>query len=142
MGPIAFSCFALIVIAMILSAFTRDWRLKSVSGAFLLLWIGAQFDKAGVVLEWLDPLYTFGIIVLIFCIQARGRVERERGEPLAMWLLVPLVCEMFISTVYPFTPYIGNITVYRIVTVLFYVELICLIVVGMRRLDLLPDRFA
>ena len=142
MGPISFSCLALILIALSLAVFTRDWRLKTVSVAFLFIWFGAQFDTEQITLEWLDPVYTFGIVVLVFCIQSRGRIERQRGIPLAMWLLVPLGCELLIAGTYPLTPYIGYLAVYRIVAFLFYVELFCLIFVGMRRLGYLPRRFA
>lgn len=132
----------LILTALTMSALTKDWRLKFVIVAYLAIWTGAQFDTPDRILQWLDPLYTFGIVLLVLCIQSRGQIERLRGTPLAMWLLVPLACELLIAIILPLSSYFGNLAVYRMITFLFYVELLWLNITAARRLGFLPTRTA
>lgn len=130
---------ALSFVALSLTMATHDWRLKTVAVACLAVWL-TTFVLAGPGLsspQWLDPVYTAFVFATAFCIQARGEVERARGEPLAMWLLVPMGVEAVIAVSYLAEAlFLTSKGQFVIVQLGFGIELICLIVVAGRRLEL------
>ena len=128
----------LAMIALALSLPTRDWRLKSVALTYFGVWsVTFLLSRSGITeLPWVDSAYTAFIFLLAFSVQARGEVERKRGEPLAMWLLVPMGVETIIGLSHLFQPLLSSLTHWRLMQAGFAIELICLIVVGGRRLDL------
>ena len=131
--------FGLLVLAAVVTAFaTCDWRLKTVACACSILWVTTAFVVPHLPKQsWVDPAYTVVLLVLLTSIQARGAVERARGEPLAMWLLVPLSIEAMIALSYVAELWIISARQQLVfIEVGFAIELICIIVVGGRRLEL------
>lgn len=131
-----FGVLAFIALATALA--THDWRLKFVAISCSAVWLTTvgltMFGLTS--LLWMNPVYTAFIFGVAFCIQARGEIERERGEPLAMWLLVPMGVEAVIGVSYVIKPILPAWGQWRLMQVGFAIELICLIVVGGKRLNL------
>ena len=128
----------LVFLAMAVAFGTRDWRLKVMVASFASVWLTTRL-LAGPGLHspwWLDPLYTLFLFLAAFFIQARGEAERARGEPLAMWLLVPMGVETVIALSYVAGPSLSPLAQLVLIQLGFAIELVCVIVVGGRRLRL------
>ena len=125
--------------ALILAFLTKDWRLKTVATACFALWtttalfVEPQLKSP----SWVDPLYTIILFLIVWFIQSRGEVERRRGEPLAMWLLVPMGVEAVIAVSYVAEMlFLAPLAQLLLIQVGFAIELVCIIVVAGRRLRL------
>ena len=130
---------ALCTAALALALLTRDWRLKTMATACFAVWavstlyVGPMAHSPA----WLDPVYTAFLFLLAFGIQARGEVERQRGEPLAMWLLVFMGVEAVIAVAYVLpSSVLSPLPELLLIQTGFAAELVCLILVGGRRLGL------
>ena len=129
----------MVLIALFFAFATRDWRLKTVATACSLVWISAVVVIAprATSIWWLDPAYTVALLLLMIAIQARGEVERARGEPLALWLLIPMGVETVIAASYLVpSAVLPALAQLQIIQVGFAVELLTIIVVGGRRLEI------
>ena len=130
---------ALCTTALALALLTRDWRLKTMAAACFAVWAVSALYVAPMAHSpyWLDPVYTAFLFLLAFGIQARGAVERRRGEPLAMWLLVFMGVEAVIAVAYVLpSRVLPPLSELILIQIGFAAELVCLIVVAGRRLRL------
>lgn len=138
--------FGVLALAAVIAAFaTRDWRLKTTATGFALLWTITLFIVVPQPTSpwWLDPLYTVSVLLLLLGIQARGEVERARGEPLAMWILVPLGIEVVIGLTYLATPFVlSPLAQFYIIQIGFAFQLVSIIVISGRRIGLVGKALA
>lgn len=114
----------LCVSAVVLAFTTRSWRLKTLSAAYLVVWVvSTVVDTVGVRVPWLDYFYSLVLAGLIVGIQSRGQIERELGAPLEMWIIIPFFCEAAIVMTNVLGVFFSPVLSFLIMQLLFLIQL-------------------